>query len=375
VIINRLKERERAYFLNYAFKIMWKKRLKDCIENKVAFYLKKKLEDKKFYLTSLNLGSVPPIIIDVDVENSNCFKCAKRMCDRTKCQDFSYSLLVNIYFESENSEICISHEFKKVKTGITLKKLKFSALLQVRVYDLVNIIPGFSKYSISFLNPPKFDYHINLTGSGLSYGFIPLVSGKINKILKRELWERVIYPETNVTEMNKEMTFQKRVSKELILNGKPFNQSESKLIVKVKGLELVSLIKWPSKSKPMFVAVENRDLFLQNKNYLEWFFVIGLRNGGRLYHSQYKEISFGLSSIEWNEEFIFYDFELDNGSFKGNFLSVDVYIVGKDMNHLMGQCVIDLEEHLQINFPCDRKKIREPVIDVSLLFIPLLFSL
>ncbi|MES1923240.1 hypothetical protein MHBO_004785, partial [Bonamia ostreae] len=221
-----------------------------------------------------------------------------------------------------------------------------SATLVIKFFDLVNVVPGFSKYSISILDFPEFDFNTQYVGRKFTYSNIPLISGKLNRFFKREMFANVVYPKSKVTKMNKDAVQQKRRDNNLVLNGENFDRSEGCVTVLKLEVQLNSFIKWLPNSRSMHVAVENRNGKLPDGDFLDWYCVLGLKSRHKKYMTKDKVVLYGYSTILWDEQFAFYEFSADSSDLKEKLLCVDLFLRGAEMSFLMGQCVVDLEKVL-----------------------------
>ncbi|MES1921788.1 hypothetical protein MHBO_003319, partial [Bonamia ostreae] len=114
------KGHEKTHFLNYSFRVMWNPKLKNCFEKSVFPFIERKLEQKKISVVRLDLGTTSPIVKYINIGNTNCAQCGKHKCTRKKCEDLSCSIVVEIYFESDDAEIDVSTEYKTAKTNLCL---------------------------------------------------------------------------------------------------------------------------------------------------------------------------------------------------------------------------------------------------------------
>ncbi|MES1919827.1 hypothetical protein MHBO_001587 [Bonamia ostreae] len=335
-------EYEKARFINHIIYVLWNPHLKLSIEEKIRAKLDWKLEVqknkyKKLSHLSVNvfdLGSSPPLVSGIKTCEVKCDMCSRHIVhDYSECDQKYCALQIEFVFVSEDMKFGLTAGYKNIKATVILSKIYLSGSVLLKLCDFVNLIPGFSRYTLSFLNYPKFDFALSFKTGSIKISYVPKLSKIIEPLLKKTIWTGLIYPRSKSFKIKSRKIEQMRAAGDLIKYGQLSTVTEGSLCVEIK--EVV----WdtPAPKEPDYAVplmLERGSLYQDDLGY-SWHCVVGVKGTRMVYKTEHIQSKYVTRRLKWTERFTFKNLTLSDprNISVSPFLDIDVRVLGKSLKY------------------------------------------
>jgi len=344
-------EYEKARFINHIIYVLWNPHLKLSIEEKIKSKLDWKLEVqknkyKKLSHLSVNifdLGTSPPLISGIKTCEVKCDMCSRHIQhDHKDCEQKYCALQIEFVFVSNDMKFGLTAGYKNIRATATLSKIYLSGSVMLKLCDFVNLIPGFSRYTLSFLNYPNFDFSLSFKTGSLKINYIPKLSKIIEPLLKKSVWSNLIYPRSKSFKIKARKIEEMRTSGKLIKYGQLSSVTEGSLCLQIKEV----IWDTPGPKEPdnaVPVMLERGNLYQDYMGY-SWHCVVGVKGTRMVYKTEHIQSKYITRRLKWSERFTFKNLTLSDPSniAISPFLDIDVRVLGKKWDELLGQSSINL---------------------------------
>lgn len=224
----------------------------------------------------------------------------------------------------------LSIGYKKFKAKVSLTKLRVSGVVQIKLADFVNIFPGFSSFTVSFVNYPNVDFSLSFKTGSLEVTRLPKISKIIEPFLKKTVWTNFIYPKGKKFFIKTRGVDALRKAGRLIKYGQRSNELEGTLIVELK--EVVWDTPKPKETdfaQPVLMQTGN-SFYKLNMGFF-WFCVLSIKGTQMVNKSRHLHSSYITRKLKFNDTFIFKPFDTDDvgDELISPSLEIEIRFVGK----------------------------------------------
>ncbi|MES1919639.1 hypothetical protein MHBO_001435 [Bonamia ostreae] len=208
--------------------------------------------------------------------------------------------------------------------------MQLKGLVQLKLFNFVNNTPGFSKFSLSFLQYPEILFDITFKKRKLKLNTLPVISNMIHKLLKKSVWRVMVYPRSITININKTKLNLKRNVGSLVIDGKSYREVEGYVKVKILKLEL--------REDCWF----NNILNVTGETMVDWYCTVFSKGDKLIYNTDPIKADVWRKKFRWEQFVTLKNFTIGQTRKYGHVVNIELWVSSKRHKFLIGQISIDL---------------------------------